>query len=49
MAGRAGRVGQESRGVVTSVIAAEEEWVEVFTDLNTIVKGSLGRELDAVR
>lgn len=48
MAGRAGRVGQAGRGVVTSVIASDPDWVNVFTDLNTIVQGSLGRGLEAV-
>ena len=48
MAGRAGRVGQSGRGVVTSVISADAEWVRVFTDLNAIVQGSLGRSLEAV-
>ena len=48
MAGRAGRVGQTTRGVVTSVINADADWVEAFTNLNTIVQGSLGRSLEAV-
>ena len=48
MAGRAGRVGQAGRGVVTSVIASDPDWVNVFTNLNTIVQGSLGRGLEAV-
>ena len=48
MAGRAGRVGQATRGVVTSVINADADWVEVFRNLNAIVQGSLGRSLEAV-
>ena len=48
MAGRAGRVGQNGRGVVTSVIAADPDWVSVLNGLNGIVKGSLGRDLEAV-
>ena len=47
MAGRAGRVGQAGRGVVTSVINSDPDWVQVFTDLNSIVQGSLGRSLEA--
>ena len=37
-----------TRGVVTSVINADADWVEAFTNLNTIVQGSLGRSLEAV-
>ena len=48
MAGRAGRVGQAGRGVVTSVIASDPDWVNVFTNLNNIVQGALGRGLEAV-
>jgi len=48
MAGRAGRVGQAGRGVVTSVINADPDWVSVLSNLNTIVQGSLGRSLEAV-
>ena len=48
MAGRAGRVGQNGRGVVTSVLSSGPEWVGVLNGLNAIVKGSLGRDLEAV-
>ena len=48
MAGRSGRVGQSGRGVVTSVIASDADWVGVLNGLNAIVKGTLGRDLEAV-